>query len=82
MAEAIYTDDKKRYILQHKMSLEFVARTKAGKKAEYTFVTGAIDATRFNAIEANEIIAATATDNGKDTEKEFLLMETLIAIEV
>jgi predicted MarR family transcription regulator len=82
MAEPITPDDKTKYILQHIMTGEFVTRTKAGKKAEYTLTKHVTESTKFSHTEANTIIAATAMDNGKDTEKEFLLMETLKAIAV
>ena len=73
---------KKKYVLQHIYSCEFVTRTKAGKRAEYTFTANRSEATLFTNDEALQIIAATATDNGKDDEKNFIILEQLRAVEV
>ena len=70
----IVTEQK--YILQHVYTLQYVTRTKKGKRAEFTFTDSKEAATVFTNNEAALIIGATA----KVTETDVL--EILTGIEV
>ena len=76
--------NNKKYVLQHIYTLEYFMKQKTGflQRAEYTFTKNRSEANEFTNEEAITLISATATDNGKDNEKDFQILETLKAIEV
>ncbi len=81
MGKLLVMDTQKKYVLQHIYTGDYVTRTKAGKRAEYTFTSNRSEATHFSNDEAVKIIAATATDNGKD-DKDFAVIEQLRGVEI